>query len=375
MSYRSIYKVLIRTVCVEYYRLNAGFFFVIIAFAFGLLRPIEHIAIATYLVHSHFLMALVFGLWTVYTLKTIQFTLRTFAQEENLFLHNIYLLPTAVKFSGMLLVQFILYEPIVLYSAFMGYYAIHFGQLSSLLLLGIFNLVTISGAAAYYVYRLPYMTAEKKQNRLSTYLDQHFTKPYFTFFLYQVLQKQRSLYFLTKLFSLFLLTGTVKLYTYENFSPVLLALGGLMAFSTNAILCFHFNRFEQLDVLIFKNLPLSLYKRFFNNTVTYLGLLVPEILLLMRHLAGDIDVWLGLQLVFFGLSLQLIFHGYVLFRQLDLEKFIRHVFFLVIFYFVSLLFRIPILLLFAVNGVTAFFIYQKYFYQAEVIILKDSPEE
>lgn len=376
MKYSIIYKLLIRTVCAEYYRLNAGFFFIIIAFAFGLLRPIEHIALATYIVHSYFLLALLFGLWTLYTIKTIQFTLRTFALDENVFLYNLYLLPFPVKVTALLLVQFILYEPVVLYAAFMGYYAVLFQQYTALFYVVLFNTVSVCVAALYYVYRLKYISSERKQSRIATYMNQHFTKPYFTFYLYQVLNKQLSLYILTKIFSLILIAGTVKLYAIEDYSPVLLYLGVLVAFGAHATLTFHFNRFEQLDVLFLKNLPLSMSRRFSYNVLTYIAILIPEVLLLLRHLTGDIvSVWSAFQLLLFGVSLQLALHSYALYRQLDLEKFIRHIFFLILFFFVLILFRIHILLITALNIAAAYAVYRKYFYQAEIIILKDEPEE
>jgi hypothetical protein len=236
-------------------------------------------------------------------------------------------------------------------------------------------MLSISAAAMYYVYRLRNPDAESKQSRLIRYINQQYTKPYFTFFPYHVLHKQLSLFVLTKLFSLLLITGTVKLYTIENYSHVLLSLGVLVAFSANAVLTFHFQRFEQLDVLLFRNLPISLAKRFLNNMVTYLCLLIPEILLLLRHLAGDITLWTACKLVLFGISLQLILHSYVLYRQLDLDKFIRHIFFVVLFFFVLVLFRTDVLLITAVNMTGAYILYQKYFYRAEVVILKEDREE
>jgi hypothetical protein len=374
MKYSIVYKVLVRTICVEYYRLNAGFFFVIIGFAFGLLRPIEHIALATYFVHSSVMLALLFVLWTLYTLKTIQFTLRSFAQEENTFLHNLYVMPVPVKFLSLVLVQVILFEPIVLYSAFMAFYALRFQQYTALLLLVLFNISSICAAAIYYVFRLRHSNAEVKQSRLGLYLNRHFTKPYLAFFLYHVLNKQLSLFVLTKVFSLLFIIGTIKLYTIEDHSQVLLSLGMLTAFSANAVLTFHFNRFEQVDVLLFKNMPLSPVRRFGYNVLTYVCLLVPEILLLLRHLAGDIQVWMACKLLLFGLSLQLVLHSYVLYRQLDLEKFIRHIFFIILFFFVCLLFRIDVGLLAAVNLAASLLMYRKYFYPAEMVILPEEAE-
>jgi hypothetical protein len=375
MRYSSIYKVITRTICVEFYRLNTGFFFVVIAFSVGLLRPVEHIALVTYFVHSYSLLALLFGIWTLYCLKTVQFTLRAFALEENLFLNHLFVLPFSIKYMALLLVQFILFEPVVLYTAFMGYYAVHYHQYMALVMLILFNILSIGGAAAYYLYRLRFARAEVSQSRLGQYLNRSFTKPYFTFFLYHLLNKQFSLFWLTKIFSLLLITATVKLYSLEDYSSVLLSLGILIAFSANAVLVFHFNHFEQVSLQLFKNMPLSASRHYVYNILTYLCVLVPEILLLLRYLTGDIPWIIACKLLFFGLSLQLMLHSYILYRQLDLEKFIRHIFFIVIFFFVCILFRVDLFLLAFFNLTASYLIYRKYFYMAEVVVLNETREE
>jgi hypothetical protein len=59
---------------------------------------------------------------------------------------------------------------------------------------------------------------------------------------------------------------------------------------------------------------------------------------------------------------------------LDLEKFIRHIFFIILFFFVCLLFRIDVLLLAAVNLAASYLMYRKYFYPAEMVILTEEAE-
>jgi hypothetical protein len=360
---------------VEYYRQNAGFFFIIIGFAFGLLRPVEHLALATYFVHSYFLQALLSVVWTLYTLKTIQFTGKVLAQQENLFLSNLYLLPLPVKWRAFMLVQFILYEPIVLYSAFMAWLALRYHQHLTMIWLVLFNMISIGAAAFYYLYRLKLVSRENKQSKLANFSNRNFTKPYFTFFLHYLLHKQLSLFGLTKLFSLLLIAVTVPLYIIEGNSFVLLSLGTLGAFMANSVICFHFNRFEQADVLLFKNLPLSLTRRFCYNVLTYTCLLLPEIALLLRHLAGNISWWPAVKLLLFGISLPLVLHSYSLYRQLDLEKYIRHIFFIFIFFFACILFRIDVVLLAVNNMLISFFIYHTYFYQAESVIVYEEVKE
>jgi hypothetical protein len=190
-----------------------------------------------------------------------------------------------------------------------------------------------------------------------------------------VLQRQLPLFVLTKLFSLLLITVTVKLYIIEDHSQVLLSLGILIAFSANAVLTFHFHRFEQADVVLFKNMPISLSRRLCYNLLTYTCLLLPEILLLLRHLASDIHLWTALTLLLFGISLQLVLHSYLLYRPLDLEKFIRHIFFIILFFFVCILFRINLLLIASINIVIAYLLFCSYFYKSEIVILKENPEE
>jgi hypothetical protein len=98
-------------------------------------------------------------------------------------------------------------------------------------------------------------------------------------------------------------------------------------------------------------------------------------MLLLRYLTGDIPWIIACKLLFFGLSLQLMLHSYILYRQLDLEKFIRHIFFIVIFFFVCILFRVDLFLLAFFNLTASYLIYRKYFYMAEVVVLNETREE
>ena len=138
-----VYKIVVQTIVARYYKSNAGFFFAVVVVAFGLLRNVEHIALATYLLHSTFLLCLLFVLWTLYLLKTINFTKKSFSLPQNEFLYCLYLIPLPVRVMVFLLMQVLLLEPILLYALFLAYVGFTINIIFPLLWVGLFIIVSL----------------------------------------------------------------------------------------------------------------------------------------------------------------------------------------------------------------------------------------
>lgn len=371
MRNRIIYKIVIQTIAAQYYNSNAGFFFVLIVFVFGLLRNVEHIAIATYILRSSFLLYLLFALWALYTLKTIAFTKKAYSLPQNQFLYNLYLIPLPVRLMGLLLMQLILLAPVLLYTFLLVYVGFTIHIVLPLVWVSLFIIGSLIGTVVLYNTFLAQPNREQKLAAISRYVHLTYTKPYFTYVLSYLFTHHKTLLLGTKLCASVIVWGTIQLYIIEDYNIVLLYIGVLGGISTNAVIIYQAQQFEQVKCLLLKNMPVSLRKRFFYVISAYLMLLLPEISISIRYLFSIADEWLLIKLVLFDLSLLLIYHGYLLIKPIGLNLFIRHLFFITLFYFFALLNRTDILWLAIINLLVAYYLYKRYFYKYEPLTIAE----
>ncbi|QHT68249.1 hypothetical protein GXP67_17175 [Rhodocytophaga rosea] len=368
----SLYKVLLRTLAISYYQANAGFFFVVIVFAFGLLRPVEHIALITYMLYSPFLLGLLFLVWTLYTLKTVHYIKQAFEQPQHTFLYQFYLFPLPARLWYWLLIQVSLWQPVLLYQAFIIYVGFSTGQITPLYGMALFSIGTLAITVTLYNHWLAKPDPDKHYWAISQFIRNRFTMPYFFFYLGYLTNQHTTLLLLSKAFSCALLVGTVRLYAIEGYDAVILLLGMLFAASGNAIITYRCQEFEQNQLQFIKNMPFPVKKRFLSLMGIYFLLLIPEITICIRYLLFAASPWIILQIILFGLSLLIFYHSYLTKQQLDQETFIRHLFFIGIAVFLLILFRMNGWLFIGVSLSTAYYLYQKHYYSYELITL---PEE
>ena len=69
----NIQSVLFKVLVKEFYRINAGFFLIVVGICFGFLRDIEHLALARYFTSAPVYLLIPFSVWLLYALKIIAF--------------------------------------------------------------------------------------------------------------------------------------------------------------------------------------------------------------------------------------------------------------------------------------------------------------
>jgi hypothetical protein len=344
---------------------------VIIVFALGLLRPVEHIALITYILYSPFMLGLLLVVWTIYTLKTVQYIKKSLKQPQNTFLYQLYLFPLPVRLWYLLLIQVSLWQPVQMYQAFMVYVALLTNQITPLYAIAFFNISTLAITVAVYNRCLAKPDPDKHYWAISQFIRNRFTMPYSFYFLGYLTNQHITLLLLSKAFSCGLLLGTVRLYAIEGYDGVVLLLGMLFAVCGNAIIAYQFQQFEQNQLQFIKNMPFLIRQRFVILLWIYFLLLLPEIAICIRYLLFESNLWLVLQVIVFGHSLLIFYHCYLTRQQLDQETFIRHLFFIGIAVFLLILFRMNGWLITAFNLSMAYYLYQKHYYSYEQITLSE----
>src|SRR6187551_2903318 len=96
-----IFSILQRVLVREFYRANAGLFFLVIGIGAGFMRSYEHIALAEFFSASPVLMLVPILVWTLYTLNVMKFNRDTLKRKENEFIFHFTLLPPQQKWIGI----------------------------------------------------------------------------------------------------------------------------------------------------------------------------------------------------------------------------------------------------------------------------------
>ncbi len=355
-------KVIVR----EYYRQNVGFFAVVVAIAGSFMRSVEHIALATYAVHSlPLLVMLYFSLWTLYVLKTVLFVLKAFTNPKHEFLYLLRLLPFKNQITNLLAVQLLLNQPFLIYGLFVLFQGVKYQTWFSVSLILLFFVVSLLVPVFVYWRALQNPNASQQLRKLSYVFNLRFTKPYPLFFIQHLLTHQKMSFFSTKLFTCLSIWFVLWLYPTDDYDERLISLGVLLAGLAHSVLTLHFHQFEQQQLLVYRNLPLILRTRFLNHTLTYGILFVPEAILLLRNLPDGVSYGYTFGAVSFGLGLVLLCHNFVYFKPLLLEDSAKWVFWSLIAGFFGIMFGLSVWLLAGLCVLLAVWLFYRYYQRVQ----------
>ena len=361
-------SILRKTFINEYYRLNAGFFFVILMFGGGFLRAQDHIALATYIVQSPFLLAIVFGLWTLYHLKTIGFVRQRLRWDSHRFLYHLVLLPRWNRWFMLLRMQYWLWLPVLFYALFMAYCGRQIQEQAGVWATIAFVVLLPVSAVWAYEYRLFRPNPDHRINAFAVYFNRQFRKPFWAYFLWYLFGTEPVMLFLTKFFTGGIVVGLCLLYPTDRYDERLLSLAGLLVGVGHSTLLLHFYEFEHLQLPLLRNLPLSLPKRFGYYCLLFLVLLLPEIGLFLRYLPHSVGLWYLVQWTAWVVSLLGLIFSRFLAKHYVMDYLLRHAFYAFIVFFFLIMFKIPLILLILLNASVAIGWFWRHYYQCEYVM-------
>ncbi|GAB4024373.1 hypothetical protein [Spirosoma koreense] len=277
----------------SFYTQNAGTFLVVILLAFGFLRASEHEALITAILGSPFLLALVFGLWSLYLLKTVSFVRQLLTAPEHRFVQALWLVPTPTRWLLWLAVQTSLLFPIMAYAGWMLAIAGRLQQWASFSAV-VVMMLSLTGLGAWLNdHRLRHPNPDTVQLPTAG-----FDLPYPLFFPTYWLRQEPLSLVLTKVFSGLLLAGVCRLYPTDDYDQRLLLIGLLLAVLGHSQVGGQVSAFERQYLLFLFNLPLSKRQRFGRYALTYGLIWLPELLILLRNCPTAISLsyisWLWL---------------------------------------------------------------------------------
>jgi len=341
---KSIRVVLFKSLVKSFYQANAGFFLVVVFLGFGFLKTPQHLDIAIALAYhpSYYLFVLV--PWLMYALKTLQFARNEKRLPSYQFLSYVSMVPKPQRLRLVMAVQAALLAPILLYSSMLVVVAVQQAQWLSLSYLVLGNLVILF-IASRQLDRLIIQPVDPKEVGSLAKWTGKLPRSYSWLFIHHLFNRQAVVLLGTKVISLAVLGGFIMIYEVESTDLRLVSLGLLLSAGINSILSFHYRQFEQKDLKLFRNLPLSPDARFVKVILTFTLLSLPEILVLYLNGVMAIPLLFLLKNALLPISLLCFYHALCYVRPVNAEQFVKLPFFSVAILFFVILGHVDVLYL------------------------------
>ena len=362
---KSLLNIFNKSIVAEYYRQNMVFIFVLMLFCFGFLRAIEHITIIKLILRLPALMLFTFIVWAVYALKVSLFNLRLLESKQFEFLYQARLFPLAKRMAVFCLVMFNLLQLTFLYSLAMIKIGIDEKRYGPVGLIVLINLVLIISGALVMEYRIRRPNPEKLLPRTFQSVFSKFRTPSYLFFVRYLSARQPVLLLITKLFSMAVLLGFCYLYPTDDYDERFLAIAVLLVGASHIVFNQKYFQFEHLHLGLLRNLPLGFGKRYSGYLITYAVLLIPELLVLIKNLPGEVSYVFMIQLLIFIMSIILLMHHLHYINGISKDAFMQRLFFGGIGLFLLIMFKIPLLVLSGALLLAGGMVFRKHFYLSE----------
>jgi hypothetical protein len=309
----------------RYYITNTGFFLLIFYFFFGIVPgeqlPSYHYAMMKGITGSLDFLALALFIWGAYNLKCMAFVIKTLTARDGLFLYStVGLLQGPRKWRTWLTLHTSIYAPVLIYSLLAMVVAVTQQHYLPALIILLFNAAMLTWPLTVYNRRLQQPGATNFFTRLQEKMNVSFRKPFWTFYIYELLNNNARSFILTKVVSAIILIATCS-YMGSQYDERMVLLGLLLVLLTHSVIIFNHRRFEDLLLPMLPQLPIPLWRRFVQHAFTYIALLTPEMILLI--IKTNI-IHLPLYLIC-GLSLLLLMRSLLYIPGIDQDKYFRWV--------------------------------------------------
>jgi hypothetical protein len=350
----------------EFYRLNAGFFIIIITLTFGFMSDVEHKALAEFFVASPLLSLIPVAVWIVYTIKVILFNRQRLHLAENQFLlasSQLAYSTTAVVAFQTLFFQFM---PVVLYGSFLILMGIKHNLLQSVSIIigAVIFLISLSSVALIRSLKTP--IHEPQTSALKKFIDKYTIRPIGWIYAITVLRKEPFLFFGTKIFAGLLLFAVMRLYINETYDERLLAMAAAFAGIGNFMVMMQMQLFDFKYFIIMKSLPISHLQRWSYVVLITFIFVLPEIVLIVKY-SPPLPLVELFSIMLLIPALALMVYSLLYIRFKNEESYGRLTFALAIAHVVLILFKVPISVFVIVNLLASWLIFRSRYYKFEIL--------
>jgi hypothetical protein len=302
-------KVLLLTTVREFYRQRAGFFLVLLGVLFGFLSGREHHAFAVFFLTAPQGALYLLVLWGLYAALLAQWVDRQWSLPAWAVVYQARLLPPMRKYRYLSAVVLGLLQPVLYHALYLlvvagqeGLWG-RFGPIGAVLLL----LAGLLLAAANYRLQTPGRVQQRKGSTLRLPVRR---PARWTFWTLEWLLRERGLtLLLSKAGAMLVMMGTLTYYQSGTYDLRLPAIGSLLAYLLNVGLSYELYGWESQQWLWARSLPVAYAKHYRRVVLLHALLLLPETLLALRYLGGELTAVAVLHLYGLGLGAVLLYHS------------------------------------------------------------------
>lgn len=358
--------ILSRTLTAEFYRVNAMFFLVVMAFCFGFMRSVEHIALANLFVSSVWLVMIPVGVWIIYAAKVILYNNRETRFERNWFLYSLPLADSMSRTTAYATVALGQLAPAIVYGLFLVGLALQAKQFVVLAIV-VAVLMSLVMMTAWMLHRaLVFPEREKSTSKTSRWLDKAVAKPMAWIITEGIARSQPGMIYITKLATCVVIYGVSQLYLHDVYDERLYLMTACAAFSANLAIVYQYQRFEVIELLMMRSLPITFLAKLKAFVITMMILCFPEIAMLATNLPEYIGVQFYEYALVFGMSLLVFGYGALYVRDATFDDFTKWIFFVSMGLVLLILFKVPVLILAVIQLTLGLILLRRNYYSFEL---------
>lgn len=314
----------------RYYTQNAGFFFLIFYFCFGMVPGEQmlayHYTLLKGITGNPAFLLITLGIWLLYNGKCIGYVQKTLFAKENSFLFGtLGILEGARKWRTLFWLHFTLYAPALIYSLIAVFIAGKQEFFLTAALILFFNIAMLVFPLFIYNRHLQHPGQTPFFVSWQEWMNRRFRKPLWLIYPYELLNGNVRSLIITKLIGMVVFLSTFRLME-QAYDIRFVMVGFLITLLAHSLLIFNHRHFDDLYLPMLPQLPVPLWKRYLLTCFTYLLLLLPEYGLMCFK--GNIA---DFPLVFItGISVLMLMRSILYFPRLNQDKYYRWVFVIIV---------------------------------------------
>ena len=364
MNTSPLTNILIKIFANGFYRVHAGLFLFIGLVMVGAVPPerlwVYEKSLMIAFVSSP-MMALVFALWLIYTIKAMHYVSgQIFAVNQQFLFYSSNSLSRKKQFISWFSTQFVILLPIIGYGVIAVFVAITYGFYLSAVGILLYLLV-LTGSSALLYTRLVNRLMDGSKQSILLKIGRKWPKPFFSLFIYNLFDKMKVTYIVTKALSWLIVTGVFLLFADVRSDLRVAGIAVLAIITAHTLIIYNEHVFEEKYLIFSRNLPYSTGTRFFNYLKTYSVLLVPEAIWLFSRFSPVTAA----ELLLAGLSIAMLFHCLLYRIGINMDKYLQWILFLFVVIFWVILYKL-LWLLIIINFLVSFLIFSFNYYGERV---------
>jgi hypothetical protein len=182
----------------------------------------------------------------------------------------------------------------------------------------------------------------------------------------------KVIFVVTKFFSLLIIIAFLNGFFIDTYDSRVVWLGFLAGLMAHCVMVFEFRKFEETFLTVYRNLPVSLSKRFLMYACVYALILLPEWIIFATAIPSRLHPADTVWLPFFGVGVLLMFHCLTYRPGFDMEIYLPRVFAIFAVLFFLILYKLYLFIdisLFA----TSLLFFRTWYYKYEPVQITEDP--